>query len=70
MANTNQIKIAEKLFQSRKAFGLTQTEVAEILHKTQYYVSRCETGKRRLDIFELETFAKLYEKPLSYFLND
>ncbi|MCS6994238.1 MAG: helix-turn-helix transcriptional regulator [Anaerolineales bacterium] len=68
MSDTNN-QIAAKLRELRETLGLSQGEVAEKLHKTQSYVSRCETGKRRLDIFELEAFAKLYGKPISHFLS-
>ncbi len=68
MSDTNN-QIAAKLRELRETLGLSQGEVAEKLHKTQSYVSRCETGNRRLDIFELEAFAKLYGKPISYFLS-
>jgi len=32
------------------------------------YVSKCESGERRVDVIELEAFATLYRKPLSFFL--
>jgi len=62
-------QIAVKLRELREIAGLSQGEVAERLVKTQSYISRCETGHRRLDIFELEAFAQLYGKPISYFLS-
>lgn len=68
MSDTNN-QIAAKLRELRETLGLSQGEVAKKLNKTQSYVSRCETGNRRLDIFELEAFAKLYGKPISYFLS-
>ncbi len=68
MSDTNN-QIAAKLRELRETLGLSQGEVAEKLNKTQSYISRCETGNRRLDIFELEAFAKLYGKPISYFLS-
>ncbi|MCA1899861.1 MAG: helix-turn-helix transcriptional regulator [Chloroflexi bacterium] len=67
MNNTNN-QIAIKLRELRESLGLSQGKVAEKLNKTQSYVSRCETGSRRLDISELEAFAKLYGKRISYFL--
>jgi len=36
--------------------------------KPQSFVSKCETGERRLDVVEVQEFAKLYKRPLSYFL--
>ena len=62
--------VLRKLRLARQDAGLTQDEVAERLGKSQYYVSRSETGERRVDIVELEAFARVYEKPISYFLSD
>ena len=67
MNDTNH-QVAAKLRELRESLGLSQGEVAEKLNKTQSYVSRCETGSRRLDISELEAFAKLYGKTISFFL--
>jgi len=47
---------------------LTQEDVARRLKKPQSFVSKCESGERRVDVVELERFAKLYDRPLSYFL--
>ena len=40
----------------REEKGLSQTEVAERLGKTQSFVSKVERGERRLDIVEVRTF--------------
>lgn len=57
-----------RLREARKEKGLTQTEVASTLGKSQSYVTKCESGERRVDIVELADFAKLYERSLDYFL--
>ena len=67
-SSSSQTYIAQKLRETRESVGLSQAEVAKRLERTQSYVSRCETGNRRLDVFELDEFAKLYKKPLSFFL--
>lgn len=59
--------IAERLARARLAAKLTQVQAARKLRKPQSYVSRCESGDHRLDVIELETFASLYSKRLSYF---
>ena len=41
---------------TRQRVGLTQTELAEEIGKTQTYVSKCERGERRIDVLELRTF--------------
>lgn len=44
--------VVERLVHERKEKGLSQAAVAASLGKPQQYVSRYETGERRLDIFE------------------
>jgi len=56
-----------RLRAARLAIGLTQVEVARRLGRPQSFVSKSETGERRLDIVELASLARLYRKPLSYF---
>jgi transcriptional regulator with XRE-family HTH domain len=36
----------------RLSVGLTQRELAAKMKKEQYFVARCETGSRRIDISE------------------
>lgn len=62
-------KFLQRLRAARKAAGLTQVEVAQLLHQPQSYVSRCESGERRLDVIELSDFAAIYNQPLSYFVD-
>lgn len=45
--------LAQLLRDLRTAAGLTQTEVAGALDKPQSYVSKYESGERRLDLVEL-----------------
>lgn len=42
----------EKLAQIRVAKGITQTKLAESLEKPQSYISKYESGEKRLDIAE------------------
>ena len=60
--------MVERLRKTRKKRGLNQIDVAKLLGVTQSYVSRVESGQRRIDIFELKAFAKLYRKKIEYFL--
>jgi Helix-turn-helix domain len=55
--------------EARAASGLTQKEVAEHFEQPQSFVSKCESGERRIDPIELARFAKLYKRPLACFLN-
>jgi len=56
-----------RLRKARKDAGLTQSEVANKLGREQSYVSKCESGERRVDITELVEFARLYERTLDFF---
>jgi transcriptional regulator with XRE-family HTH domain len=59
--------LLNRLKQARKAAGLTQAQVARKLSKPQSFVSKFESGERRLDFVELQYLAKLYRKPISFF---
>jgi len=41
--------------------------VARRLSRPQSFISKFETGERRLDFVELQYPARIYRKPLSYF---
>ena len=57
-----------RLKAARHEAELTQVEVAKRLRRNQTFVSKSESGDRRVDVIELRAFAKLYRKPLEYFL--
>jgi transcriptional regulator with XRE-family HTH domain len=57
-----------RLRAARRSYGLTQAQVAQQLHRPQSFVSKCESGERRVDAVELARFARLYGKPLGYFV--
>ena len=61
-------QLLQRLRAARLDAGLTQAQVAAALGQPQSFVSKCESGERRIDAVELERFAKVYEKPLAYFL--
>lgn len=58
-----------RLRQARREARLTQLEVAARMRKPQSFVSKCESGERRVDVVELAAFARLYRKPLDYFVD-
>ena len=60
--------VVGRLKKARIETGLDQKEVAKILGRTQSYVSKVESGQRRIDIVQLKTFAKVYKKDLDYFV--
>jgi transcriptional regulator with XRE-family HTH domain len=47
--------------------GMTQAEVAQLLSRPQSFVSKSESGERRVDFVELLHLAKIYKKPISFF---
>ncbi|WP_432810890.1 helix-turn-helix domain-containing protein [Pantanalinema sp. GBBB05] len=59
----------KRLRAARREIGLTQKEVADQLDVPQSYVSKCESGERRVDVIELADFASLYQKSLDYFVS-
>jgi len=66
--STEHKHLVEQLKKARKEAGLEQNEVAKLLSKTQSYVSKIESGQRRVDLIQLREFAKVYKKPLHYFI--
>lgn len=60
--------MVEKLKQARQEAGLKQEEVGVRLGKPQSYVSKVERAERRIDPPELARLAKVYGKPLDWFL--
>lgn len=60
--------LIKKLRHARLEAGLTQVDVGKKLKEPQAYVSKIERGERRIDVVELDEFAKIYKKPLAYFL--
>ena len=60
--------VVNRLKLARKTTGLDQINVAKRLGKTQSYISKIESGERRLDVAEMKKFAQIYKKPSSYFI--
>lgn len=58
----------QRFKQARIDAGLTQNDVAKKLKQHQSYVSKCESGERRVDVVELTRFAKLYGKKIGDFV--
>ena len=49
------------LRQARENAGLTQMQAARALRKPQSFVSKCESGERRVDVVELMAFCDAYK---------
>jgi transcriptional regulator with XRE-family HTH domain len=59
----------KRLKKARLDAGFTQAEVALRLKKPQSYVSKTESGERRLDIIEVFHLGKIYKKSMTYFVS-
>lgn len=60
--------IVKQLKKAREDEGLSQEEVAKVLNTTQSYISKIESGQRKIEVVQLRKFAKLYKKPLDFFI--
>lgn len=61
--------LISKLKKAREAAGLQQQDVAKLLKRTQSYVSKLESGQRRVDVVQLKTLARIYKKDMGYFVD-
>lgn len=66
--NDEHMEIVKRLKEARLEAGLDQVEVAKKLGRTQSYVSKIESGQRRFDVLQLKEFARIYKKPLDFFI--
>jgi len=48
------------LREARNAAGLSQAQAAERLGRPQSFISKCESGERRIDLVEFLQFCRLY----------
>lgn len=60
-------RFLERLKRARLEAGLTQEEAAAKLKKPQSFISKSEAGERRVDVIEIEDFAKAYNQPILFF---
>lgn len=58
------------LIQARENANFTQTELAQILHKPQSYISKYERGDRRLDVLEFLVIANALKIDASSILTE
>ena len=61
-------EIIERLKKARIEADLSQQAVADKFGKPQSYISKIESGERRLDVAEMKKFAAIYNKPAAHFL--
>lgn len=53
-------RMLRALKDARQAAGLTQTDVAKRFGAHASFVSKCESGERRIDVIEFAQFCRLY----------
>ncbi|MEK7169508.1 MAG: helix-turn-helix transcriptional regulator [Patescibacteria group bacterium] len=58
----------ERLRKARAEAGLTQVQVAKKLKRPQSHISNVESGQQRVDVVELQVFARMYNKDIGYFI--
>ncbi len=60
----------ERLRSARAESRMSQEQVAEALGVYRTFVTKCESGERRIDALELQMFAELYGRDLTHFVLD
>jgi len=68
IASARQRVLCELLRQARAEAGLRQQDVAERLDEPQSFVSKVETGERRLDVIELREVCRVLGLTLTDFV--
>ncbi len=62
------LAITELLYRLRANAGITQQQLSAILNVPQSYISKVETGERRIDLIELREICKALNSNLIEFV--
>ena len=62
--------LLKRLIDAREEAGLSQRTVCDRMGMPHSFLSKCETGERRIDIMEFLQLASLYGKPIDCFIGD
>jgi transcriptional regulator with XRE-family HTH domain len=69
--STKESKILlEMLYQLRSSSGIRQSDLAQMLKVPQSFISKIESGERRIDIIELRTILKCLNTNLIEFMSE
>jgi Helix-turn-helix. len=63
----NYLIITELIYRLRTNAGMTQKQLADQLNLPQSYISKVETGERRIDIIELREICRMLNSNLIEF---
>jgi transcriptional regulator with XRE-family HTH domain len=66
-AESERIKLGERLREAREYLQLSQDEVARAVGLPRAAISLIESGQRKVEALELKKFAQIYQRPVSYF---
>jgi transcriptional regulator with XRE-family HTH domain len=55
---TDYVRLLKWLKRERRSAGVSQQELAKRVKRPQSYVSKCETGERRLDVVEFAEWTR------------
>lgn len=68
--NRDYAAFRSRLVSARLEAGLSQQDVADRLGKPQSWISKNESGERRVDVVELAKLAKVLKRPVGWFVED
>lgn len=69
--NTKESKILlEMLYQLRSSSGIRQSDLAQLLKVPQSFISKLESGERRIDLIELRAILKCLNTNLIEFITE
>jgi len=63
------VEMAARLKEAREYLGLSQDDVATALNISRPAVTNIESGNRKVEAVELDRLAKLFGRPVDYFLS-
>ena len=70
MVSPSAVTVGQALKHARAAMDFTLKQVSKSMSIAMSTISEIESGKRRVSAVELYRFAKLYQRPISFFLEE